>query len=226
MKAGDMIKGHHFDVMLIEPINDSRLKAYTNRTRSGSEQVFYTGSDSRDWDRYRAEGGTSNSNVKMHDKPDTIKIIPPENHWFAELVEGEWWWVNGCAECCGHERDWMSYIECEKHNVCCTCGIPREELKETPWGGKHGWQCAPCARAEHEAEKKAALEAMPDEYDPWDYRGLDDIKCPYCDYKFQDPWEHCEDSEEEHECPRCDNTFLVTAEPTVYFTCQRKEDEV
>ena len=117
-------------------INDKRLFSYTNRTRGGSEQVFYTGNDDRDWDRYRAEGGVQNADVKMHDKPDTIRLKPPEEHYYAQLIDGEWWWVNGCGLCNGRPRDWATYIECKKHDVCRTCHIPRAKLKDIPFGGK------------------------------------------------------------------------------------------
>ena len=53
-------------------INDPRLDGYTQRMRNGSTQTFYHGSDHRDFERYRAEGGPSNHAIKMHDKPDTI----------------------------------------------------------------------------------------------------------------------------------------------------------
>ncbi len=202
-------------------IDDARLKNYVNRTRSGSEQVFYCGNDSRDWDRYRAEDGPRKSNVTMHDKPDTIRIQPPEKHYYSELIGDEWWWLNGCAECNGGPRDWMTYIECDKHNVCRSCCTPRSEIKETPWGGKHGWQCSPCAKAEHKAEKEAALSAMPEEYYEWDFCGKDEITCPHCAYEFRDSWEHSQDDEQKHECPRCENTFKVTAIHDLSFNCER-----
>jgi len=139
-------------------IDDPRLVGYTNRTRSGSEQVFYTGNDWRDFDRYHADGGGIKRNVVMHDKPDTIRLKPPQSHYYAQLIDGEWWWVNGCAECNGRPRDWMTYIECDQHNVCRTCHTPRAELKEAPWGGKNGWQCQSCADAGKTAQEFTALD--------------------------------------------------------------------
>lgn len=204
-------------------IDDGRLSEYTKRTRSGSEQVFYTGGDERDFERYRAEGGGTNPNVKMHDKPDTIRLQPPEKHYYAELIDGEWWWVNGCTECNGRPRDWMTYIECDEHNVCRSCGIPRSELNEVPWAGKHGWHCQPCAKKEHEEEKQVALAAMPADYDSWDYHGVNEITCPYCAYEFSDSWEAAGDHDETHECPRCDHEFKVTAVHTLTFDCDRIE---
>lgn len=211
--------------MKVGKINDPRIKDYVNRTRSGRTQVFYTGNDSRDWDRYRAEGGNRNPGVEMHDKPDTIKIEPPERHLYAELIDGEWWWLNGCAECNGRERDWMTYIECEKHDVCRTCKTHRSEITETPWGGKHGWQCKPCADREHEEEKQAALAAMPEEYDEWDYYHEDSVKCPHCNYEFEDSGdgELYEEGTTEKDCPRCDNTFELEVSISFNYTMKRKE---
>ena len=207
----------------VKLIDDPRLRDYTKRTRNGSKQVFYTGSDSRDFDRYRSEGGHKDQNVEMHDKIDTINIEAPERNYYSELIDGEWWWVNGCAECNGEPRDWSTYIECDKHNVCRTCAIHRSKLTDIPWGGKSGWQCKPCADVEHEIDKEEALAVMPDEYDEWNYQGLDEIKCPHCNYEFSDSFESADDSEEDHECPRCNNTFIVTAEYSLNFTCKRKE---
>ena len=210
----------------MQKIGDPRLAAYTNRTRSGRTQEFYTGNDARDWDRYKADGGGSKPNVQMHKKPDTIQIEPPKKSWYAELIDGEWWWVEGCAECNGQPRDsWGSYVECDEHNVCRTCKCTRAELTETPWGGKHGWQCNPCADAEHQAEKLAALDAMPDEYDKWDYRHNDNIVCPYCNYEIDDTSEFHSaiDHEEEHECSRCDNTFALEGDISIHWTTKRKK---
>ena len=198
-------------------IDDERLTVYTNRTRGGSDQVFYTGSDGRDFERYRAEGGVSKSNVEMHDKPDTIRLKPPEKHYYAQLIDGEWWWVNGCGECNGRNRDWATYIECDRHNVCRTCKVPRAELKETPWGGKNGWQCKPCGDAEREALKRERLKAVSnkDEYDEWDYYGTDKVICPHCESSYT---HDCEPPEGEEECDVCGGVYSVEPEYTVTFT--------
>jgi hypothetical protein len=205
-------------------INDDRLSSYVKRMRSGITQVFHTGNDQRDFDRYRKEGGGSKHNVTMHDKKDTIRLDPPEKHYFAELIDGEWWWINGCAECNGGPRDWMTYIECTKHNVCRTCKTPRAEIKDVPWGGKHGWECKPCADSAHEEAKKEALQSVADkEYDEFDYLSNDEIICPYCDSKM------CSDDFHESndvECEVCDNTFNVEVEHTASYTTKRKGEGV
>jgi len=203
-------------------INDPRINGYEKRNRSGSMQVFYVGNSPEDWERYISDGGNSKSNVEMHDKPNTIRIHPPEKHYYSQLIEGEWWWVDGCEECNGRPRDGFTYLgECEKHNVCVTCKTHRSEIKETPWGGRSGWQCKPCAEIAHEREKKKALSAMPEEYDYWDFHNKDEITCPYCAYEFRDSSEYSDNHDEKHECPRCDNEFIVTAVCSLTFDCDR-----
>lgn len=136
-------------------INEPLLTPDMKRTRSGATQLFRKD--------YKDRQFTSEENAD-------VVLRPPERHLFAELIGGQWCWVNGCAECNGKPRDWMTYIECDKHDVCRTCKTPRSQLTESPWGGKHGWQCKPCAEIEHEAEKVEALAAMPEEHDEIDYR--------------------------------------------------------
>lgn len=203
-------------------INDARISGYTNRLRSGSKQVFYTGNDHRDWDRYRADDGPRKHNIKMHDKPDTIYLDPPEKHYFAELIDGEWWWINGCEECNGRNRDcFKSYIECDEHNVCKSCKTPAANIEGTRWGSQRGWQCDKCKATQHEAEKQAALEAMPKEFFAWDFHGLDNVTCPYCDFEFSDSFEHANADEKKQLCPRCDHTFKITALHILQFDCDR-----
>jgi len=205
-------------------IGDVRLVGYKERTRSGSEQIFYTGNDERDFDRYRAEGGTQKAGVKMHDKPDTIRIHPPEKHYYAQLIDGEWWWVNGCYQCNGRPRDWMSYVECEKHDVCRTCKLTRAKLTEPPWGGKKGWQCKPCAEAEREALKRERLEAVASkEYNEWDYYGNDKIVCPHCESNYE---RDCDVPEGDEICEVCGGEYTVEPEYSVTFTTKCKGERL
>lgn len=212
MKAGDLVKGSYFDVMLVEVINDERLHSDMEYCRAS-------------YDKHMFRDNSYEGRDFMTNNPDSCNAIiaAPEKHYMAKLVGDVWWWVNDCSQCCGHGRDWMG-SECEKHNVCRTCNIHRSKLTDAPWGGKHGWQCKSCAEAEHEADKEAALSSMPDEYDEWDYHNLSEIKCPHCNYELSDSWESSDDHEEDHDCPRCDNVFTVTAEHSISFNCQRKDD--
>lgn len=204
-------------------IDNPLLENYTKRTRGGKTQIFYTGNDSRDFDRYRSEGGNAGSGATMHDKPDTLRIDPPEKNYYSELIEGEWWWINGCAECNGHPRSWSTYVECDEHNVCRRCSIPRKGIKGVVRGGQNGWICDACYEIEHNQEKNRALSAMPEQFDDYDYHDLHEIKCPYCDNEYFDSSDHSSAQDEEFECDRCDSKFTVTAEHTLTFNCDRIE---
>lgn len=190
------------------PINDERLTPDMQRVRSGETQLFRRNYS----DRQFISGGNAD-----------VILQPPERHLFAELIDGVWHWVNGCAECNGKERSSMTYIECEKHDVCRTCKTPRSRITAAPWGGRHGWQCKPCAEREHEEEKSRALAAMPEEHDELDYWHEDNPRCPYCNYQI-----HVEevgdliDGEREQECPRCDSSFTIEAECSISYTTRRK----
>ena len=204
----------------VSKIEDSRLSGYTNRSRSGSEQVFYTGSDARDFDRYRAEGGNKGHGVKMHDKPDTIRLRPPEKHYYAELIDGEWWWLNGCAECNGRPRDsWGSYIECEKHGVCRTCRCTHQELSEPPWGGKDGWQCVPCNNAQKDAIKRERLSAVAaKEYRDFDYWCNESVVCPHCESTHEPETSDGDPDDDAAECDVCGGIYSITANYTTTYT--------
>jgi hypothetical protein len=207
-------------------INDPRLDGYTQRMRNGSTQTFYHGDDHRDFERYRTEGGPSNSSeIKMHDKPDTIYIEPPEKHIYAELIDGQWYWVNGCGSCNGKQRDWTTYIECDKHNVCASCGCSRSQLTEAPWGGKNGWVCKPCADIEDAARKAKALERVADyEYNEWDFYSNDEITCPHCKATIESDGDDYGCDSDDRECHDCGNTFELTAVHSVTWTTKRKDD--
>lgn len=192
-------------------VNDLRIAGYVNRMRSGSEQVFYTGDDRRDFERYQRDG-----RKEMHDKADTIRINPPERHYHAELINGEWWWVNGCDECNGEPANYC-YIKCETHDVCVTCKCSRQELTESPWVTRTGWQCRPCAKKEGDIAKQAALQKVAEgEYEPHDYLGQDNVICPHCATEFEDMMDDGE-PEAHQECDVCGGEFSIEVEYTVSF---------
>lgn len=206
----------------IRKIEDPRLVGYTKRLRSGSTQTFYTGSDHRDFDRYHAEKGPENPDVKIHDKPDTIRLIPPEKHWFAALIDGEWWWLNSCEECNGRARDGVkSYVECDKHDVCRQCKTPRTEIKDWVWGSSSGWQCQPCQEAEKAARRREALNKFDEKnFNAWTYHWMDSVKCPYCDTKAD--FDYDGDNEPEPiTCEACDHTFKLVIEFQPQYTTSR-----
>src|SRR5271168_4613785 len=95
-------------------IEDERLTPDLMRIRNGSHQVFYK-SENRSFE-------------------SDFVIEPPLKHVYAELTDGQWYWVNGCDECHGREGTWLTYIKCEKHDVCHQCKTSRKELKQSVWG--------------------------------------------------------------------------------------------
>jgi hypothetical protein len=177
----------------IRPLNDSRLTPELIRLRSGTTQVFR----------------------ESHSKYENeILIEPPNRHHYAELIDGVWWWVNGCAECNGKPRDWMTYIECEEHDVCRTCRAPRSQFKDSVWGGKCGWQCKPCHDYEHAIARRKALESVAEkEYDDLDYKYNDEVVCPHCGTEWEPD---CEIPEGEQVCEVCGGKYLC--EPNYEIT--------
>ena len=176
-------------------IKDARLTPNLNRVRNGKTQEF-----------------TKPGNRGCG--PD-FKITPPSREFYAELIEGQWYWVNGCAECNGKPRDWSTYIECEKHDVCRTCGIKRSELVDPPWGGKNGWQCQSCAKAESDAEKAEALQRVASqEYNELDYWGNDNVVCPHCGSSY----EVDDEPGDEETCEVCGGSYSVEVEYTVTYS--------
>lgn len=212
MKKGDLIKGHYFDVMLVDVINDERLNSDMEYCRASSDKHMFRNNsyDGRDF---------------MSNNPDSCNAIiaAPEKHYMAKLIDGVWWWINDCSQCCGHGRDWMG-SECDKHNVCRTCQTHRSKLTDIPWGGKHGWQCKPCADAESKAAKTEALEAMQakvdrGEYESWDYSSNDNIKCPHCDNEYE-PCTADGVPEGKEECGVCGGEFYVEPEYSISYSTQ------
>lgn len=163
------------------PINDPRLTPDLKRIRSGSIQGF------------------SKPGNRSFD-PD-FTIDPPEKHIYAELIDNQWCWVNGCPECKGEEPTYRNtYIKCVTHDVCCICSIPRDQLKEIPWSDPKGFKCKPCV------DKT---------------RGTNQVTCPYCNYEFEDSYSYYDSNDDVAVCDQCDNKFMVTAEQSITFTTDR-----
>ena len=99
-----------------------------------------------------------------------------------KLIDGEWYWVSGCGECNGEERDWMTYIECEKHDRCSVCSKNRKDIKGPAWGGKRGWTCNSCYEFKQSEIRREAFEKLGGEEPDCSYN--DEIICPHCGSKI------------------------------------------
>lgn len=187
--------------LVLGEIHDERLTPNLNRVRSGPIQSF------KDKDE----------NWKV--RRSVFKLTPPSQEYFANIHEGKWYWMNGCDKCNGRTESYP-YIRCVKHDVCIDCGIPRDDMKDVPWGVPGGIRCKPCGEILHNKEKAKALSLM-GEYDEENYRGLDIPTCPHCNLEL-DYSDFYEAQKEEIVCYRCDNTYTITAEHITTFTMEKK----
>ncbi len=196
---------------VISLINDPRLTPTMDNMRHGRTQAFREKID---------KNGKTHTAFMSNDKTDVIEIEPPEKHIYAELVDGEWYWLNGCCECNGEKRCWVnSYIECEEHDVCQTCGIHRSKLKEAPWGKPDGWRCEPCQDRIDSAHKSSMLLSAR-EYDEWGFRNLDEVECPYCNEKLTEWYRSLDENDEDRQeitCETCENKYNVAVNRSVSF---------
>lgn len=155
---------------------------------------------------------------------------------YAELIDGEWWWVNGCAYCDDAHPDEkgrpFSYQLCDKHNVCGRCGQHRSVFKEPVWGRSDmAFCCNACQKLEDETNKQEALRStfekfpkLDEDYHHW---REDNIKCPYCLTEIEDDEGSHSNGETECECPNCGEDFTVSAEISIEYTTipkRSKED--
>lgn len=188
------------------PINDQRLTPTMERIRSGSQQLF------REIAKKIDRRFTSKENA-------CVILEPPEKHIFAELIDGKWHWVNGCAACNGEPRNWGTYIECDKHNVCRTCGAARKDV-ETARGGRNGWQCGKCNDREYEAKKSAALDhAKEIGHTEDDCQYEDKIICPFCATEQSSDDRH--ESQNGIECGTCGGVFDLEIEYSPSYSTTR-----
>lgn len=174
-----------------------------------------------EWTQGLRSGETNIWNEARHGKPHAnglpkVRLDPPETGLCAERIDGAWYWVSGCAKCNGTGEKY-SYSVCDKHNVCRLCGTHRSKLTETPWGHPDGFTCKSCQDAENAVAKAAALAKVAEtDYDKWDYRNLDECKCPHCDTVIH--IESADYGDKNMECDTCNGLFELTTEYTVSFT--------
>ncbi len=188
-----------------ELINDDRLTPTMKRTRSGSKQYFRE----------------SNIDNKFTDDDNAAAVLehPTDVAMYAELIDGEWYWVTGCAECKGEERDWMSYVECDKHNRCSVCSINTKDLAEgvVRWGGKRGWTCGTCKEARDLERKREAFEKLDGEEPDCVY--TDEPICPHCGTQLSSDELY---ESQDMECYVCEGEMEVEVGYTRDFTTKVK----
>lgn len=175
----------------MEKINDSRLTPTMERTRSGSMQMF------------RERNKDDRSFISQENCDVLLKHKIPS--MYAVLIDGVWFWDNSCEECNGRPRNQTkSYIECDEHNVCISCGISRREINGSVWGGLNGWTCKPCKSIE-DAKIRAEAFVKLDGEEP-DTQCIDEIICPHCGTELNS--EGVENGEL-GECPVCEGEYEV-----------------
>jgi len=176
-------------------------KEWKHRTRSGNTNIW-------------------NDSFYKSELPE-FKLEPPVKGLYAERFEDGWYWVCGCSKCLNNNEKY-SYIVCEEHNRCITCGTHRNELTETPWGTPDGFQCKPCNRKEHEDKKEEMLrEARERDHSEYECWNTSEIICPVCASKCSSD-DMNEPGEEEMTCCVCDTEFIVEIEYEVNYTSKLK----
>lgn len=176
----------------------------------------------KEWTRRTRSGHTNIWNDSFHRNglPE-VKLDPPTKGLYAELFEGGWYWVCGCNKCLENGEPY-SYIVCEEHDRCNTCGTHRKDLTETPWGARDGFQCKPCHQEEREEQKAEALRsAKKSGHSENDCYYTDEILCPVCATKLDNEDMH-ESGEHEAECDVCGTEFKVEVDYEVKYTSRLK----
>lgn len=177
----------------------------------------------KEWEQRTRSGNTNiwNDSFYQNGLPE-VQLDPPQRGLYAERFEDGWYWVCGCSKCLKNNEK-HSYIVCEEHDRCISCGTHRKELNETPWGHPGGFQCKPCYAKEHEERKQEALRiAKENEHSEWDCYREDKIKCPVCasECSSEDLYE---EGEHEISCYVCDTEFIVEIEYEVKYTSSLKK---
>ena len=176
----------------------------------------------KEWKRRTRSGHTNiwNGSFYRSELPE-VKLDPPIRGLYAERFEDGWYWVCGCSKCLNNNEKY-SYIVCEEHNRCITCGTHRKELSDTPWGHPDGFQCKPCRKIENEERKSKTLrKAREQGHSEDDCYYIDEIICPVCATENSSDDIH-EDGECEFTCYVCDTDFVVTVEYEPKYTSRLK----
>jgi len=194
---------------MAELINDKRLTPTMQRIRSGRTQLF------------REKNKDDRSFIS--DENCDVSLAHENKEMYAELIDGHWYWVSGCEECNGRKRDsFKSYIECEKHDVCSSCGISRKDIKDgSVWGGGPGWTCNSCHESERLAIRNEAFAKLDGEEPDCDY--CDEIVCPHCGSTM------CKDDiyeSQDMECYVCDGEFSLEVDYIASYSTTAKGERI
>jgi len=185
-------------------INDKRLTSTMQRIRNGSIQLF------------REKNNNDRSFISSENCD--VSLEHENREMYAELIDEKWYWVSGCAECNGKERDWMSYIECEEHNRCRSCGTKRKDIKEdSVWGGKNGWICNSCHESERSGIRREAFAALDGEEPDCEY--CDEIICPHCGTTISNDDIH---ESQDLECDVCHGEISLEVDWTASYSTSIK----
>lgn len=177
----------------------------------------------KEWEQRTRSGHTNiwNDNFYGSELPE-VKLEPPIRGLYAERFEDGWYWVCGCHKCLNNNKPY-SYIVCEEHDRCITCGTHRKEITEIPWGRPDGFQCKPCAAKEHDERKEKALrEAKERNHSEDDCWNTAKIICPVCATECSSD-DMYEAGEHETTCYVCDTEFNVEIEYEVSYTSSLKK---
>lgn len=176
-------------------------KEWTDRTRNGNTNTW-------------------NDSFSRNGLPE-VSLDPPQKGLYAERFEDGWYWVCGCHDCLENNEPY-SYVVCEEHDRCLSCGTPRKEMTEIPWGEAYGIRCKSCADKERERAKQEAIQkAIENNHSEYDCYAKSDVICPVCATKQDgDDLDH---GENEIECHVCDTEFIVEVEYSAYYTSTLKD---
>ena len=169
-----------------------------------------------DWTQRSQSGRTSiwNYQSTASDLPE-VRLLPPAQGLYPELIDGSWWWVCSCQKCLGTNK--LSYAFCEEHDRCITCQCTREQLTEAPWWVQGGWRCKPCANRIHQEHKEKALaDAAAKGFTEDDCNYTDSILCPHCSSHQSSDDRH--KSAKGMKCSVCDGLFDMEIEWTPSYT--------